>query len=82
MGQHGKEKGAGSSVYPAAWAFFEKREMQGIKTLPNKKAKKNDGDASKDSVPSVDDVELDLEKEDKVPVFGKFSYVHYARLSY
>jgi hypothetical protein len=71
MTQHGQFKGVESSVYLAAWAFFKKREMRGIKTTANKKAKKNEGESAKDSVPSVDDVELDGEKEDEVPVFGK-----------
>jgi hypothetical protein len=71
MSQHGKFKGVESSVYLAAWAFFKKRELQGIKTTANKKAKKNEGEGAKDSVPSVDDVVLEGEKEDKVPVFGK-----------
>ncbi|KAH6876077.1 hypothetical protein BKA58DRAFT_438029 [Alternaria rosae] len=43
--------------------------MQGIKTTANKKVEKNKRDAAKDSVPSIDDVELDLEREDKVPVY-------------
>jgi hypothetical protein len=71
MTQHGQFKGVESSVYLAAWAFFKKREMRGIKTTANKKAKKNEGERAKDSVPSVDEVELEGEKEDKVPVFGK-----------
>ena len=76
MGQHGKEKGVESFVYPAAYAFFQQREMAGIKTTANKKAKKNEGDAAKDS---VDNVELDFEKEDKVPVYGKLSHHHDGR---
>lgn len=67
---------AGSSVYLAAFAFFKQREMQGIKTTANKKVEKNKRDAAKDSVPSIDDVELDLEKEDKVPVYGKLLHHH------
>ncbi|KAL1797654.1 hypothetical protein ACET3X_004260 [Alternaria dauci] len=43
--------------------------MQGIKTTPNKKVKKSEEPAGKDSVPSVDDVELEGEKDDKVPVY-------------
>ncbi|KAI4960795.1 hypothetical protein J4E86_002420 [Alternaria arbusti] len=42
MSQHGKEKGVESSVYPAAYAFFQQREMAGIKTTANKKGKKNE----------------------------------------
>ncbi|KAI8941127.1 hypothetical protein NX059_002366 [Plenodomus lindquistii] len=66
MGQNGPEKGMESSVFPAAWAFFKKREMLGIKPTPTKKAAAATG---KDAVPNVDDVELDMEKDDKVPVF-------------
>jgi hypothetical protein len=71
MSQHGKDKGSESSVYLAAWAFFKTREIQGIKTTPNKKAKSSQGPAEKDSVPSIDDIELDGEKDDKAPVFGE-----------
>jgi hypothetical protein len=72
MSQHGAHKGMGSSVYLAAWAFFKKRELKGIKTTPNKKAKKDDAaSGGKDSVPSVDDVELEGEEDDEVPVYGK-----------
>lgn len=70
MGQHGPYKGAESSVYMSAWSFFKKREMRGIKTKPNKKAKTDDV-AGKDAVPSVDDIELDVEKEDAVQIYGK-----------
>lgn len=31
MGQNGTTKGIESSVYGAAWAFFKKRELQGLK---------------------------------------------------
>jgi hypothetical protein len=79
MSQYGKDMRAESSVYLAAWAFSKKLDMQGIKTTPNKKAKKNEGDAGKDSVPSIDSIELEDEKEDKVPVFGKLRNLHYAR---
>jgi hypothetical protein len=61
-------------VYLAAWAFFKKRELKGIKPTPNKKAKKDDAaNGGKDSVPSVDDVELEGEKDDQVLVYGKYS---------
>ncbi|KAF1834415.1 hypothetical protein BDW02DRAFT_621482 [Decorospora gaudefroyi] len=71
MGQHGKDKGLESSVYIPAWAFFRRRELKGIKSKPNKKMKKDDGAAEggKDSVPSVDDVRLEGEEEDKVEIF-------------
>ncbi|RYO36253.1 hypothetical protein AA0111_g3183 [Alternaria arborescens] len=69
MSQHEKDKGSKSSVYLVAWAFFKTREIQGIKTTPNKKARSSQGPAQKDSVPSIDDIELDGEKDDKVPLF-------------
>ncbi|KAF7453003.1 hypothetical protein TUN199_01394 [Pyrenophora tritici-repentis] len=66
MSQNGKTKGEQSSVYLAAWKFFKQREMMGIKTVPNKKVKKaGEGDGP----PPVDDVELEGETEDKVPVY-------------
>jgi hypothetical protein len=72
MGQHGPYKGSGSDVYMSAWAFFKKRELKGIKTTPNKKAKKDEAaEGGKDSVPSVDDVKLEGEEDDEVAVFGK-----------
>jgi hypothetical protein len=50
-GQNGPDKGAESSVYLAAWAFFKQRELRGIK-LPSTSAKKGE----KESVPSVDGI--------------------------
>ncbi|KAF1842934.1 uncharacterized protein K460DRAFT_367871 [Cucurbitaria berberidis CBS 394.84] len=67
LGQNGPDKGSESSVYMAAWSFFKKRELRGIKTKPNKKAKT--GTNGKDSVPSVDGIELEGEKDDKVQVY-------------
>jgi hypothetical protein len=64
MGQNGPDKGMESSVYMAAWAFFKQRELRGIK-LPSAKAKKGE----KESVPSVDDIELPGELDDAVPVY-------------
>jgi hypothetical protein len=74
MGQNGPYKGSESSVYLSAWAFFKKRELRGIKTKPNKKAKTDDATgnkAVKDAVPSVDGIELEGEMEDEVEVYGK-----------
>ena len=70
-GQSGPDKGAGSSVYMAAWAFFKKREMRGISTKAKSAKKAKTDAAGKDAIPSVENVELDGEKEDAVPVFGK-----------
>ncbi|KAH9873125.1 hypothetical protein J1614_005522 [Plenodomus biglobosus] len=67
MGQNGPEEGKDSTVFPASWAFFKKRDMPGVKKTP---ATKKAADAKgKDAVPNVDDIELDGEKDDKVPVF-------------
>jgi hypothetical protein len=70
MGQNGPHKGAGSDVYMSAWAFFKKREMRGIKTKPQKKARVDE--SGKDAVPSVEGIVLDGEMEDAVPVYGTF----------
>jgi hypothetical protein len=67
MGQNGPDKGAESSVYLAAWVFFKKRELRGVK-LPSTSAKKGE----KESVPSVDGIVLEGEVDDKVPVYGEF----------
>ena len=72
MSQNGPDKGAGSNVYMAAWAFCKKREMRGIKTVANKKAKTVEP-GSKDAVPSVEDVVLEGEMEDGVAVYGKLA---------
>ncbi|KAH8708518.1 hypothetical protein GQ44DRAFT_627815 [Phaeosphaeriaceae sp. PMI808] len=68
MGQNGVDKGFGSDVFPAAWAFFKKRELRGIKTTANKKAKK-DAAGGKNAVPDVKDITLDGEEDDAVPVY-------------
>jgi hypothetical protein len=65
MSQNGADNGMGSSVYMTAWAFFKKRELRGVK-LPSTRAKKGE----KESVPSVDDIELPGEMDDAVPVYG------------
>jgi hypothetical protein len=35
MNQHGPEKGAQSTIYEPAWAFFKKRELRGEKLPKN-----------------------------------------------
>jgi hypothetical protein len=69
MGQNGPYKGSGSDMYRSAWVFFKKRELRGIKSTPNKKAKAAAADG-KSAVPNVDDVVLEGEMDDEVPVFG------------
>jgi len=71
MGQNGPYKGSGSDVYMSAWAFFKKREMRGIKTKPQKKAKVDEDGKVKDAVPSVEGIVLEGEAEDAVPVYGE-----------
>lgn len=64
MGQNGPDKGSGSSVYYNAFAFFKKRELQGIK-IPKKKAKPAVESAKND----VSGVQLEGEAEQNVPVY-------------
>ncbi|KAK3335804.1 hypothetical protein B0T19DRAFT_436625 [Cercophora scortea] len=40
LGEHGPDKGSGYAAYDAAWAYFKKREMAGLK-MPTKKPKLN-----------------------------------------
>ncbi|KAF2030612.1 hypothetical protein EK21DRAFT_88734 [Setomelanomma holmii] len=68
MGQNGPHKGSGSDVYMLAWAFFKKRELRGIQTTANKKAKTVEP-GSKDAVPSVQEIVLEGEMDDSVLVF-------------
>lgn len=75
MGQNGTYKGSRSSVYSAASAFFKKRELRGIKVKPNKKAKTTGAAGSAEAtVPSLEGVEIEGEKEDKAPVYGMFGF--------
>ncbi|KAI1341149.1 hypothetical protein F5Y15DRAFT_377060 [Xylariaceae sp. FL0016] len=67
--------GQGSGVYPAAAAFFTKRQLQGLEEVPKQKNKKQktdsgkkDGAKAKDLV-DVEGVELDGEETQKVPVW-------------
>ncbi|KAF2449812.1 hypothetical protein P171DRAFT_427964 [Karstenula rhodostoma CBS 690.94] len=68
MGQNGPRKGLDSSVYDAAWAFFKTRELKGIK-MPKKQTPAAAGTASNSGVPHAEGIELDWEREEKVPVF-------------
>lgn len=74
MGQNGPDKGAGCSVYYAAWAFFKKREMRGIK-MPKKQKTATAAVGKGDSVLSVEGIVLDGEAEENVPCFGAWSDV-------
>lgn len=72
MSQNGPDKGASSGVYYAAWAFFKKRELRGIKTTANKKAntKTAEGGVAAPKVPDVQEIVLEGEMDDCVPIYG------------
>ena len=64
MGQNGRDKGSGSDVYYAAFKFFKRRELQGIK-VPKKKARSAD-EAMKHDVSCI---RLEGEEDLSVPVY-------------
>ncbi|QSZ35241.1 hypothetical protein DSL72_008110 [Monilinia vaccinii-corymbosi] len=65
MGQTGKYKGDKSNVYYNAFAFFKKRELQGVK--PPKKAKVSK--AMVENKLDVSAIELDGESTTSVPIY-------------
>jgi hypothetical protein len=81
MGQNGPDKGSGSDMYGSAYIFFKKRELRGIKSTPNKKAKAVAADG-KDAVPDVERIVLEGEMDDKVPILGAFSRNRSASLTW
>jgi hypothetical protein len=64
MTQNGPDKGRGCDFYFAAFRFFKKRELQGLK-MPKKKLKKADEDKKND----VSGIQLDGEEEEDVPIY-------------
>ncbi|KAF2656242.1 hypothetical protein K491DRAFT_692261 [Lophiostoma macrostomum CBS 122681] len=66
MTQNGPYKGSGSSVYYSAWAFFQKREMRGLK-MPKKKAKTDA--AGNDQGVDIAGVVLPGEDDDSVEIY-------------
>jgi hypothetical protein len=77
LGQSGPYKGSGCVAYDAAWAFFKKREIAGLK-MPTKKAKTAEGEtsgtkASKKQTSTADvdisAIHLDGQEDDAVPVY-------------
>ena len=66
MKQSGPMKGTGSDTYYAAFEFFKKRELAGVK-MPRKKVKTDDND-TKDKY-DVSGVHLDGEEYERVPIF-------------
>jgi hypothetical protein len=66
MGQNGAWKGQKGDTFPSALWYLQQREAEGIMLPTKKKNRKRKGNERK-TVKS--EVELDGEKEDKVPVF-------------
>ncbi|PQE30577.1 calcineurin is a calcium-dependent protein [Rutstroemia sp. NJR-2017a WRK4] len=65
MGQNGRDKGSMSDVYPNAFAFFKKRELQGIKPPKKKKISKEEENKQYD----VSGIHLDGEEDASVPIY-------------
>ena len=68
LGTQGPDKGTGSAAYGAAWKFFKKREIAGIK-LPLKKQKTSAAGDKTSAVVDISDIYLSGEDDDDVPVF-------------
>lgn len=72
MKQSGPEKGTGSNTYYAAFEFFKKRELAGVK-MPRKKVKTaekaTDGKGGDKDKWDVSRVHLDGEQAENVPIF-------------
>ncbi|KAI1211161.1 uncharacterized protein F4807DRAFT_419228 [Annulohypoxylon truncatum] len=64
MRQNGTYEGSESVVHGRAFAFFKKRELQGLRTSPPKKPKKSEVTKG----PDVGDIELAGEDTQEVPV--------------
>lgn len=72
LGVHGAYKGSGHAAYVAAWQFFKKREIAGIKLPVNKKAKTSSasgGGAATTATVDISDVVLPGEDDDAVEVY-------------
>ncbi|KAI1451670.1 hypothetical protein F4805DRAFT_471472 [Annulohypoxylon moriforme] len=65
MRQNGMYKGSESATYSRAFAFFKRRELQGLKASPPKKARKDE----ERKVLDVDDIELEGEDTQQAPVY-------------
>lgn len=75
MSQNGPHKGAGSTVYHAAWHFFKVRELRGIKPPrhPSEPKKRQEAVTGAAAGPNLDSIEL---TGDEVAIFGTFSLIH------
>ncbi|KAK4044406.1 hypothetical protein C8A01DRAFT_31460 [Parachaetomium inaequale] len=73
LGVSGRYQGSGFAAYPAAWEFFKKREIAGVKLPTAKKQKTSSaGEASstaKAVAIDISDVVLPGEEDDNVSVF-------------
>ena len=70
MKQHGPNDGFGNGTYPAAWEFFKKRELAGVK-MPAKK-RKTSGSSKKDGGNDeydVSTIHLDGEEDESVEIY-------------
>ncbi len=59
--------GAGSDTYPAAFAFFKKRELMGMK-FPKKRVKKEDEEKLQQKH-DLSGIELETKSDGMVPVY-------------
>ncbi|KAI0851207.1 hypothetical protein F5Y00DRAFT_230576 [Daldinia vernicosa] len=64
MNQSGTYKGKDCDTYPKAFAFFKKRELQGLKAAPPKRPRKSESEAL-----DVSNIKLDGEDTQSVPVY-------------
>lgn len=67
LSEHGATKGSGSATYGAAWEFFKKRELAGLK-LPSKRQKTGAAGGAAAAV-DLSDIVLPGEDDDMVPVY-------------
>lgn len=71
MRMTGSDEGSGTTIYPRAFRFFRKRELQGLKAAPARKpaTKKPRKAAQQDQLLDVGGVALDGEDTEEVPVY-------------
>ncbi|RYP46569.1 hypothetical protein DL768_007251 [Monosporascus sp. mg162] len=70
MSMSGTDKGVNCDTYPAAFRFFKKRELQGLKAAPPKKTKTaRSEEKKKPSSLDTGDIRLEGEDQQVVPVY-------------
>lgn len=72
MRQSGPTKGLGCDTYDNAWAFFKKRELNGVPMPKAKRAKTKEKEVKgpkKNEGMDLSDIHLDGEEKNKVPIF-------------